>query len=258
MVDNASQDGTPEMVAADFPQVRLLRQDRNLGFAAGVNRGASVSTGEALAILNPDTLLTDNALLPMWRYLKEHPQIGVLGPRLLDEDGSVQLSCRRFPGFGTALFNRYSLPTRLFPRNRFSAAYLLSDWDHSQIREVDWLSGACWMVPRRAFHHIGRLDEAYFMYIEDVDFCQRAHRAGWKVVYFPQVSLVHHIGRSTGTLPNRMIIERHRSMWHYYRRYMRGSPLLDGAAFLGINARCAVLLAVNSLKRLLRQRLRAP
>ncbi len=254
VVDNASQDGTPEMVSAEFPQVRLLRLPNNAGFAAGVNRGVSASKGETLAILNPDTLLLDNAFLTMWRYLKENPEVGVLGPKLLDEDGSVQLSCRRFPGFATALFNRYSLLTRFFPRNRFSAAYLMSDWDHSQVREVDWLSGACWMVPRRAFDHIGALDEGYFMYIEDVDFCQRAHRAGWKVVYFPQVALVHHIGRSTGTLPNRMIIERHRSMWHYYKRYLRGPLLLlDGPVLLGIGARCALHLAVNNGKRLLRR-----
>ena len=254
VIDNASHDGTPDMVAAEFPQVRLLRQGQNAGFAAGVNRGVSESRGEAVTVLNPDTLLLDNALLTMYRHLKENPDIGLLGPRLLDEDGSVQLSCRRFPSFGTALFNRYSVLTRLLPRNRFSTSYLMSGWDHTQTREVDWLSGACWMVARRAFDQIGGLDERYFMYIEDVDFCQRAHRAGWKVVYFPQVSLVHHIGRSTDSLPNRTIVERHRSMWHYYKRYMRRSRLLDGAVLLGIGARCAVHLAVNNGKRLLRRR----
>lgn len=254
VVDNVSQDGTPDTVAAEFPAVRLICQQLNVGFAAGVNRGVSESRGEAVVILNPDTLLLDNALLPMWRHLKENPEIGVLGPKLLDEDGSVQLSCRRFPGFASGLFNRYSLLTRLFPGNRFSAEYLMSDWDHSQAREVDWVSGACWMVPRRAFDCIGGLDEGYFMYIEDVDFCQRAHRAGWKVVYFPQASLVHHIGRSTGSLANRMIIERHRSIWHYYKRYLRRSLLLDGAVLLGISARCALHLAVNNGRRLLQRR----
>jgi N-acetylglucosaminyl-diphospho-decaprenol L-rhamnosyltransferase len=148
-------------------------------------------------LLNPDVELQDNPFPAMAQYLLDHPEVGILGPRILDDDGSLQLSCRRFPTFSVVFFNRYSLLTRLCPRNPFSRRYLMTDFDHGGIAEVDWLSLACWMAPRRLFDEVGFLDEGYFLYNEDVDFCQRVHRAGRKAVYFPDVSVVHQIGGST-------------------------------------------------------------
>jgi GT2 family glycosyltransferase len=249
IVDNASGDGSPEMVAAEFPQVTLLRRAENAGFAAANNDGIRAARGEAILLLNPDAELTGNVLPPMYHYLRANPGVGVLGPKLLDEDGSLQLSCRRFPGLATALFNRYSLATRLFPRNPFSTRYLMTDFDHNSIAEVDWVSGACMMLPRQAFDLVGLLDEGYFVYIEDVDLCQRAHRAGYKVHYFPEVAVLHRIARSSSTLPIRSIIERHRSMWHYHKKYRGGNLLLDAATAAGICLRCALLLALNGVKR---------
>ncbi len=249
VVDNASQDGSPEMVAEGFPEVRLLRLAKNVGFAAGANRGLREAAGEAIVFLNPDSELGDDAFGPMLAYLRSHPDVGILGPKLLDGDGSLQLSCRRFPTFSVALFNRYSLLTRLFPRNPFSARYLLTDWDHNAVAETDWVSGACLMARRSLFEEIGPLDEGYFMYIEDVDLCQRAHRAGHKVVYFPEVALIHHIGRSSSRLPSRSIVERHRSMWHYYKKYLRRGWLLDMPIAAGIALRCGWLLTWNNVKR---------
>jgi len=250
VVDNASQDGSREMVAAEFPQARLLPLPKNVGFAAGANRGIGEASGEAIVLLNPDSELKEDVFDPMLAYLRGHPDIGILAPKLRDEDGSLQLSCRRFPTFSVALFNRYSLLTRLLPRNRFSARYLLTDWDHSAIAAVDWVSGACLMARRSLFEEIGPLDEGYFMYIEDVDLCQRVHRAGYKVVYFPEAAITHHIGRSSHTLPSRSIIERHRSMWHYYKKYLRRVWLLDIVVAGGIALRCGYLLAWNRAKRL--------
>lgn len=249
VVDNASADGSAEMVAAEFPQVTLLRRPDNAGFAVAVNEGIRAARGEAILLLNPDAEFAGNILPTMCRYLRAHPGVGVLGPKLLDEDGSLQLSCRRFPGFATALFNRYSLATRLFPKNPFSTRYLMTDFDHKGIAEVDWVSGACMMLPRQSFDRIGLLDERYFMYIEDVDLCQRAHGAGYEVVYLPEVAVLHHIGRSSSTLPSRSIVERHRSMWHYYKKYQGGNLLLDVATAAGIGLRCALLLALNGVKR---------
>jgi len=250
VVDNASQDGSAEMVAAEFPQARLLTLPKNVGFAAGANRGIKDAGGEAIVLLNPDSELKEDVFGPMLTYLRGHPDIGILAPKLRDEDGSLQLSCRRFPTFSVALFNRYSLLTRLLPRNRFSARYLLTDWDHSAIAAVDWVSGACLMARRSLFEEIGPLDEGYFMYIEDVDLCQRVHRAGYKVVYFPEAAITHHIGRSSHTLPSRSIVERHRSMWHYYKKYLRRGWLLDIVVAGGIALRCGYLLGWNKAKRL--------
>ncbi len=249
VVDNDSADGSADMVASDFPDVRLLRMRRNLGFAAGANRGIREATGEAIVLLNPDSEIETDPFAPMLAYLREHDDVGIVAPRLLNPDGSLQLSCRRFPTFSVALFNRYSLLTRLFPRNRYSRQYLLSDWQHDSVSEVDWVSGACLMVRRSLLERIGLLDEGYFMYIEDVDLCQRVHRAGAKVVYYPAVSVVHHIGKSSRTLPSRSIMARHWSMWHYYRKYLRRNVVVDVTVAGGIATRCAYLLAANQLKR---------
>jgi GT2 family glycosyltransferase len=249
VVDNDSRDGSAPMVATEFPDVRLLRMPRNLGFAAGANRGAREASGEAIALLNPDSEIEADSFAPMLAYLREHDDAGIVAPRLLNPDGSLQLSCRSFPTFSVALFNRYSLLTRLFPGNRYSRQYLLSDWHHDSISDVDWVSGACLMVRRSLFEQIGLLDEGYFMYIEDVDLCQRVHRAGYKVVYLPQTSVIHHIGRSSRTLPSRSIVARHRSMWHYYKKYLRRNVVVDVAVAGGITARCGYLLLANRLRR---------
>jgi hypothetical protein len=252
VVDNDSRDGSAPMVASEYPDVRLLRMPRNLGFAAGANRGAREASGEAIVLLNPDSEIEADPFAPMLAYLREHVDAGIAAPRLLNPDGSLQLSCRSFPTFSVALFNRYSLLTRLFPRNRYSRQYLLSDWRHDSVSDVDWVSGACLMVRRSLFEEMGLLDEGYFMYIEDVDLCQRVHRAGYNVVYLPQTSVIHHIGRSSRTLPSRSIVARHRSMWHYYKKYLRRNLVVDVAVAGGITARCGYLLLANRLRAALR------
>ncbi|MGB2695040.1 MAG: glycosyltransferase family 2 protein [Dehalococcoidia bacterium] len=256
VVDNASADGTPEMVAEEFPQVTLIRRGSNAGFAVAVNQGAAIAKGSTVFVLNPDAELLDDALSRMLGYLNQHSDIGVLAPKLLDGDGSLQLSCRAFPNYAVALFNRYSLLTRILPKNRLSARYLMTAFDHSAIADVDWISAACWLIPRRTIELVGLLDEGYFWSIEDVDYCQRVHRSGLRVVYFPEVAVRHHIGVSSATLPNRAIIARHRGMWRYYRSYLRpGSPLakpmMDVLVRGGVWLRCGLQLLSHNVRRLL-------
>jgi GT2 family glycosyltransferase len=252
VVDNASTDGSPDMIAAEFPQATLVRRATNAGFAAGANEGLRVARGGAFFVLNPDSEITGNILPPMLAYLRAHDDIAILAPKLVDSDGTLQLSCRTFPGFATALFNRYSLATKLFRKNRISRRYLMADFDHGRIADVDWASGAAWLLPRRAYEAIGPLDEAYFWSIEDVDYCQRAHRAGLRVVYFPEATIVHHIGRSAAAAPARAIIARHRGMWRYYRSYLRPkTPILrqaaDAAVLAGVAMRAMAQLAAARL-----------
>jgi GT2 family glycosyltransferase len=165
VVDNDSRDGSAPMIASEFPSVRLLRMPRNLGFAAGANRGIRDATGEAIVLLNPDSEIEADPFTSMLGYLREHEDTGIVAPRLLNPDGSLQLSCRSFPTFSVALFNRYSLLTRIFPRNRYSKQYLLTVWQHDNSRQVDWVSGACLMMRRSLLDDIGLLDEGYFVYI---------------------------------------------------------------------------------------------
>lgn len=254
VVDNASPRPGIERVVAAFPGVRLLRRQRNGGFSAGMNAGLRAAAAPAVLILNPDTLLAPGAAAPMLAYMRVHPDVGVLGPRIVNEDGTLQLSCRRFPDFSTALFNRNSLATRLLPRNRYSTRYLMTDVTHDAVADVDWLSGAAMMLNRAALARVGLFDERYFFTVEDVDLCRRMHGGGYRVVYFPGAEVTHRIGESARTAPNRVILARHRGMWLYYRTYMRGGPALTvvtGAAILG---RCAALLLRDNIGRLIRGR----
>ena len=148
VVDNGSSDGSVEMIRSEFPQVRLNALDENAGFSRANNIGLRQSSGGYQLILNSDTEIVGNALEEMCRFMDGDPKVGALGVQLLNTDGSIQLSCRRFPSYRTALFNRYSLLTRLFPKNRYSTDYLMTDTGHAETRQVDWVSGACLMTRR--------------------------------------------------------------------------------------------------------------
>ena len=250
VVDNASPWPGIDAVTAAFPGVRLIRRERNDGFSAGINTGLREARGEAMLILNPDTTVAAGAAAAMLGYLREHPNVGVLGPRMLNEDGTLQLSCRRFPTFSVVLFNRQSLLTRLLPGNRFSTDYLMTDWNHDTVRDVDWLSGAAMLLNRAALTRVGLFDERYFFEIEDVDLCRRMHAAGYRVVYFPHAEVTHRIGASSRTAPTRVILARHAGMWRYYRSYLRGNPALDALTGAVILGRCVFFLTSSSLRRL--------
>jgi GT2 family glycosyltransferase len=245
VVDNASADGSAPLVREAFPKVRLIESRVNEGFSRGANRGTREARGDVMAYLNPDCTLEGDAFSAPADFLRAHPDVGCVGIKVLDPSGQLQLSVRRFPGFSVALFNRYSLLTRLFPGNPFSRRYLMSDWSHEEIADVDWVSGACFLTTRATLDRTGMLDEGYFWGFEDVDFCQRVHRAGLRVVYFPKTHVKHEIGASARTVPTRALVERHKGMWRYYRTYLGRWPPVDAAVFAGIWLRCGAILAAN-------------
>jgi N-acetylglucosaminyl-diphospho-decaprenol L-rhamnosyltransferase len=249
VVDNASSDATAELIARYHRSVRVIERSTNAGLSAGINEGVAASSGEFVAVLNPDIHFDADPLAPLAAYLREHPDVGVVAPKLLDDDGTLQMSCRAFPGYDTALFNRYSLLTRIFPTNERSRRYLMTDFDHASVRDVDWVSGAMLMLPRRVFDEIGGFDAGYFMFNEDVDLCRRVHDAGYRVVYYPLATVHHTIGVSKST-SRRMIVERHRSMWRYYRKHLGGGLVRDALTGAGITARCLLMLARASLASL--------
>jgi hypothetical protein len=248
VVDNASSDATVAIIMREYPWVRVIARRDNGGLSVAINEGVRASKGAYLAVLNPDVHFDGDPLTPLASYLAAHPDVGIVAPKLLDDDGQLQMSCRAFPGYATALFNRYSLLTRLSPNNERSRRYLMSDFDHASEREVDWVSGAALMLPRRVFDEVGGWDPGYFMFNEDVDLCRRVHDAGLRVVYQPTVVVRHTIGVSKST-STRMIVERHKSMWRYYRKHLRGGALRDAATGAGITARCGVMLVRARLRR---------
>ncbi|HZO89922.1 MAG TPA: glycosyltransferase [Chthonomonadaceae bacterium] len=172
VVDNASEDDSRAMVRRLFPNVRLLVNPTNVGFSAGNNTAIPHATGRYVLFLNSDTVVLEGALAAMVRYADAHPDIGILGPKLLNADDTLQYSCRRFPNLGTGFFRNTPLG-RLFPHNRFALDYLYQNWDHATPRDVDWVSGAALMLRRTLLDQIGGFDEDFFMYCEDVDLCWR-------------------------------------------------------------------------------------
>ena len=191
VVDNGSTDGSAKMVAAEFPRVRLLRNEANLGFAAANNQGIRLAlAGGApyVALLNSDTEATPAAMIALAAFLAQNPGVGAVGPRLVRADGAPQPY-----GFGSDPTLPY-----LFARALRQAIFHrpMHDWAEVGVRQVDWVSGACLVARREALEAIGLLDEAIFMYFEDNDWCLRVRRAGWRVMHDPRVTVVHLGGQS--------------------------------------------------------------
>jgi GT2 family glycosyltransferase len=225
VVDNASPDGSAGMVRAEFAgKVTLIANDANRGFGAAHNQAIASSTGRYVFFVNPDSrMLGPDLLRRMIDYMDANPGIGALGPRILNPDGTLQFSARRFPPMFAGIF-RHTLLGRLFPRNRFVRGYLMTDNPHDSIMDVDWLSGSALMVRREMIDRIGAFDERFFMYCEDVDLAKRAHDAGWRVVYYPEVEVSHRIGAASDKNPIAMIRHHHRSMLLYFLKHNARSP----------------------------------
>lgn len=258
LVDNNSEDGSPDMVAREFPWVRLERMAQNLGFTGGQNHALSIRSAPHALLLNSDTVVHPGALAGLMARLDAEPRIGILGPKLLNPDGSLQMSCRRFPNPLAALFRNTPLG-RLFPNNRFTRDYLMADFDHTKTADVDWVSGAALLARGELIDQIGLLDPDYFMYCEDVDWCWRTHRAGFRVVYEPSCVITHAIGQSTDKAPNRMIGRFHRSMFRFFRKNMAPElpwivrPFAVAGAGLAILARASLFITKNKLDAIKRK-----
>lgn len=261
VIDNASRDGSADMVEQAFPWVRLYRMTENLGFTGGHNFALEHRNASHAFLLNSDTIVHPGALRGVLDYLAANPEVGIVGPKLLNPDGSLQLSCRRFPNPLAALF-RNTFLGKLFPNNRFTREYLMSDWSHDQPREVDWVSGAAFLVRDQVIQKVGTFDTSFFMYCEDVDWCFRTWKGGFKVVYLPSAVITHAIGRSTDQIANKMILRFHVSMLRFYRKNMLPQlnplvrPFAYGAAATALAARAMLFIVKNwldAVKRRLRK-----
>lgn len=235
VVDNNSDDNSAQNARAIFPQVNFIQNDRNLGFAKANNLGIKKSQGRSVLLLNPDTVIVHGALQKMVEFMNTSPKIGIIGAKLLNPDGNVQLSCRSFPSWINAIYNRYSPITRMFPKNKHAAGYLLTDWAHDEPRQVDWLSGACLMIKREVLEQIGLFDEDFFMYCEDIDICYRSKQAGWKNFYYPDAQVMHYIGCGKKKVSFKSIIFHHISMYKFFRKhYCKNRIVFNILTFCGI------------------------
>jgi GT2 family glycosyltransferase len=217
VIDNASMDGELEQVVQMFDRVTWQMNKKNIGFAAACNQAILMSRGSYVLVLNPDTIVSPNDLPELVTFMEEHPGVGACGPRLLYPNGELQLSCRKFPTLFTLLL-------RIFRLDRFisgpARTYLMANWDHANVREVDWVIGGCLLLRREAVKKIGLFDEDFFMYYEDVDLCYRLKQANWKVYYYSEVSVVHHHQRTSASLlPNMQSYFHIKSLWHLFYKH---------------------------------------
>lgn len=249
VVDNASSDGSAKHIAEHFPSVTLIANDKNVGFGSAHNQSIRASHGRYVMLLNPDAYLPETDILAkLVAFADANEEAGIIGPKILNPDGSLQLSARRFPTLGAGVFRRTPLG-KLFPNNRFVKQYVMSDWSHDEVRYVDWVSGSAMMFRREAVESIGLFDQGFFMYCEDVDWCYSAKERGWQVCYYPMATVVHQIGAASDKAPIRMIYHFHRSMFRFYLKHYAKGPmaLLAPVVFAGLAARAVFFMVLSRI-----------
>lgn len=197
VVDNASADGSADMVRDEFPQVQLICSEHNLGFARANNLAIAGARGEVVILLNPDTLIKDRALEKLVAHLRSHPEVGAAGPDLPQPSGVLQVAACGYRPTLWRVFCQYFFLTRLFPRMPLFRGMNLPAGVYHEPVPVEWLSGACLAVPKKVWDDVGLLDESWFMFAEDMEWCERALRRGYQLHYMPNVTVYHIWGASS-------------------------------------------------------------
>jgi GT2 family glycosyltransferase len=218
VVDNASADGSAEMIEARFPWVKLIRSNENLGFAKGNNLAIRECQGRYIALVNPDVIVFPDCLDALADFLDQNPKVGNAGPRVLNPDMSMQSTCRRFP----TLWNNFCSATGLataFKNSKFFAGEHMLFFSHDRTLPGDVFVGCFSVIRREAFNDVGLLDESLFMYGDDVDWCRRCWNAGWQVVFFPGARAIHDRGKITASYPVRFAVAQQKSVLYYWRKH---------------------------------------
>ena len=220
VVDNGQEEAPPEMAH----RVHLIHNSENVGFAKACNQGISDSSGEYVVLINPDTVVEEDFFESLERIFGENSRAGVVGPKIVDGEGNLQLSARKELSFASGLLGRTSLLTRFFPKNPLVRRLFPAAAELTGPTVVDWVSGACMVIRRQTLYEIGSMDERFFMYFEDADLCRRARESGWLVYYLPQIEVLHHTGASTRAR-TRAIWNLHKSAFLYHRKHGSHGPL---------------------------------
>jgi N-acetylglucosaminyl-diphospho-decaprenol L-rhamnosyltransferase len=231
VIDNSSTDGSPAEIRERFPSVQVVDLPHNMGYAAAANEGIRRSSGRVCCILNADVEVLDNSLESMFRFLNEHPDAGIVGANLQNRDGTEQESCFRFPTLAMTFLDFFPLNHRL-ARSRVNGRY--PAWQQAGPFLVDHPLGACLTAKKELIKDIGLLDERYFMYCEEIDWCYRAKEDGWQVYCLPEAKLVHLGGQSTSQRRGEMYYALHRARYMFFRRYYSHRFVLIAAAITRI------------------------
>lgn len=218
VVDNDSQDGTPSRVREKFPEFRIVETGANLGFAKGNNVGIALARGRYLFLVNSDVKILPGCVEKLISLMENNPDAGLVGPQMRGPDGNIRRSTMRFPTLWNSLCRALALDSA-FPRSRCFAGYLMGDFDHRQSREVEILNGWFWVVRREAVRQVGGLDERFFMYGEDMDWCYRFHKAGLRNIFCAESASIHYGGASSALAPARFYVEQQKANLQYCRKH---------------------------------------
>jgi N-acetylglucosaminyl-diphospho-decaprenol L-rhamnosyltransferase len=216
VIDNDSHDGSAEAANRAEPRIRLTRNPTNRGLSAAWNQGAEDTTAPWILFLNPDAEVWAGTLASYVKVGQEHPDVAIVGPIVRNADGTIYESGRVFPSVGQAIGHAFVGP--FAPDNRFTRAYKQAGWDRMSERAVDWVSGACMLVRRSAFEAVGRFDEGFWLYGEELDLATRLREAGWAILYTPELEILHEGGVSTGR-SRRTHLMHSASIYRYYRKH---------------------------------------
>ena len=272
VVDNGSTDGTMEMIQKEFPQVKLIENQKNLGFARANNQAIKRGKGRYFLLFNPDSIFKNGSLNETIKFMDRHPEVGILGCKILNSDGTIQESNASFPNLFTEFLRVFQLKkiiasVKLRKKIGQKLGRLLGStireyfrvyWDSERVRGVDWVTGACLIVKRKAIEDVGLLDENFFMYYEDADWCYRMHHKGWRVYYYPFFEIVHCAGKTGTGFSQRVFFERQKSMYYYFQKHA-GKKVLFLLGLLvrsGIALRCMELLVTFPFRRTNQEELR--
>ncbi len=218
VVDNASADGTPELIAAQFPGVRLIRSTTNLGFSRANNMGLAEANGDYICLINPDVNVAPNCLRNMLEFMEREPLVGLIGPKMIGADGQVGRSTMRFPTIWNSLCRALGLDV-IFKGSRVFGGFLMRDFRHDHTRDVDVLNGWFWMTRRSAMSEVGVLDPQLFMYGDDLDWCRRFHNSHWRVVFFSDAKAIHYGGGTTKKAPIPFYLALQRANLQYWLKH---------------------------------------
>jgi GT2 family glycosyltransferase len=241
IIDNDSRDGSADVVAREFSQAVLVRNTSNAGFAKAVNQGLKLAEGEAILLLNSDVEIFPGTLQRSLNFLQTHSDAGIVGCKLLNPDLSLQPSCESFPSLMDFVSESFFLD-KIFPRNKTFGRFHLSYFGYDETAKVGRVMGAFLLIRRRTFADIGLLDESFFFYGEETDWCYRAKQKGWEVYFYPGAEAIHYGGQSADPISPRMFVQLHAARYRFYRKYHSLASGLAARVVLGIGALLRIFL----------------
>jgi GT2 family glycosyltransferase len=249
VVDNASTDGSPEVIMERFPEVILIQNEKNLGFAKANNIGINRSTGKYICLINSDIKILNGCILKLYYFMEENSPAGIIGPKILNSDLSSQSSCRRFPSLWNNFCSAFGL-NKISPNSKEFSGEQMFYFQHNRVERVHVVSGCFMMVRRKALDQVGYLDDQFFMYSEDIDWCKRFWDAGWEVAFSPNARAIHYGGASSSNSPIKFSVEQEKAILQYWAKHH--SRPAQSTIFLIIFIKHVVRILLGSLLYILK------